>query len=216
MEKKKVMHLTTLQVGDRLKVHCYKHNGKIYRYGSEGIVLDIKKDYIVFGNDNALIVKSDGKVRKTKDAAVLYFFRHKWFNIIAQLKKDGISYYCNIASPYIIEEGAIKYIDYDLDLRIYTNGEYRILDRMEYKQHKKQMQYSEKLDLAVRNGLDELIQLYKHHAIIFSSEENKKYNQLFQELKKTESIAKKNDKKRNIKIAYTYNKGKVEKTKKEF
>ena len=60
-----------------------------------------------------------------------------------QLKKDGIFYYCNIATPYIIEEKTIKYIDYDLDLRVFPSGEYKILDRMEYKYHKKIMHYSD-------------------------------------------------------------------------
>ena len=35
----------------------------------------------------------------------------------------------NIASPYIIEEGTIKYIDYDLDLRVFPDGSFKVLDR---------------------------------------------------------------------------------------
>ena len=71
----------------------------------------------------------------------MYFFDNEWFNIIVQLKKDGIYYYCNIASPFIIEEGTIKYIDYDLDLRIFPDGEYKILDQMEYNYHKRILNY---------------------------------------------------------------------------
>ena len=36
----------------------------------------------------------------------------------------------------IIEENTIKYIDYDLDLRIFPKGDYKILDKLEYEYHK--------------------------------------------------------------------------------
>ena len=38
-----------------------------------------------------------------------------------------------MASPYIIDENVIKYIDYDLDLRVFPDGGYKILDYNEYK-----------------------------------------------------------------------------------
>lgn len=175
-------------IGDNLQIHCYKHNGKIHRASNEAVVLDIKKDYIVVGNCNVLLSKSDGKTRKLKGMAILYFFKDKWFNVIAQIKNTGISYYCNVATPFIIEEGAIKYIDYDLDLRILPTGEYRILDRLEYKYHKKNMNYSNELDNAVKNGLDELIQLYRSHSKIFDVKENLKYRSKYEELKKKDEI----------------------------
>ena len=93
-----------LCIGDKLQIQCYKHNGKIHRAWDEAVLLDIKKDYMVFGNNKTKVTESEGSVWKTKEPAIMYFFRNEWFNIIAQLKKDGIYYYCNIASPFIIEE----------------------------------------------------------------------------------------------------------------
>lgn len=171
-------------VGDQLKIQCYKHNGQVHRYWDEAVVLDIREDYIVFGNNKTLVVESDGRTRKTREPAVMYFFKNYWFNIIAQLKKDGISYYCNIATPYIIEEGTIKYIDYDLDLRIYPSGEYKILDRMEYKYHKKLMNYSDRLDQAIKNGLDELIDMYKKEENFFDEQINLMYHKKYVEILK--------------------------------
>ena len=126
-----------------MQIQCYKHNGKIHRAWYEAVLLDIKKDYMVFGNNKTKVTESEGSVWKTKEPAIMYFFRNEWFNIIAQLKKDGIYYYCNIASPFIIEDNTIKYIDYDLDLRIFPSGEYKVLDKMEYKYHKKLIEYSD-------------------------------------------------------------------------
>lgn len=60
----------------------------------------------------------------------------------------------------IIEDGTIKYIDYDLDLKIYIDGKYKILDKMHYKYHKKLMNYPETIDGIVNESLEELIKLY--------------------------------------------------------
>ena len=162
-------------IGDRFQIQCYKHNGKIHRCWDEAVVLDIKKDYIVFGNYKTLVTEAQGTWWKTKEPAIMYFFKNEWFNIISQIKKDGIYYYCNIATPFIIEENTIKYIDYDLDLRIFPTGEFKILDRLEYEYHKKIMGYDEKLDKVIKKGLDDLIKLYKGNKIMFNAQKNLEY-----------------------------------------
>jgi len=171
-------------IGDRLQIQCYKHNGKIHRAWSEAIVLDFKKDYIVFGNDRTQVIESEGNVWRTKEPAIMYYFKDKWFNIIAQLKKDGIYYYCNIASPFIIEENTIKYIDYDLDLRIFPSGDYKILDKGEYNYHKKLMKYSDDLDIIINKAMDELIGFYCENAVMFDEKVNYNYHDEYNKLKK--------------------------------
>ena len=80
---------------------------------------------------------------------------------------------------FIIEDNTIKYIDYDLDLRVFPNGSYKILDRMEYKYHKKIMHYSKELDYIINEALDELIREYKNHFFAFSNVSNMKYYNIY-------------------------------------
>ena len=173
-----------LNKGDRLQIQCYKHDGKVHRCWDEAVLLDVKKDYMVFGNERTLVTEAQGNTWRTKEPAIMYFFKDRWYNIIVQLKKDGITYYCNIASPYIIEDDTIKYIDYDLDLRIFPNGCFKILDREEYKYHKKKMNYSDNLDIAIRSALSELITDYQNGALMFSSGVNLNYEKEYQRLRK--------------------------------
>ena len=173
-------------IGDKFQIQCYKHNGQIHRAWDEAVVLDIKKNYIVFGNFKTKVTESQGTWWRTKEPAVIYFFKDKWFNIIAQLKKDGIYYYCNVATPFIIEEKTIKYIDYDLDLRIFPSGEFKILDKLEYLYHKRIMNYNDDLDKVINNGLDELINYYKDKATMFDNNRNKEYCKEYFSLKSEE------------------------------
>ena len=100
-------------MGDLYQIQCYKHNKKIHRAWDEAVLLEIHDDYLIFGNEKTKVTESDGRTWRTKEPAVLFFFKDNWYNIIGQYKKDGIYYYCNIASPFIIEDNTIKYIDYD-------------------------------------------------------------------------------------------------------
>lgn len=177
-------------IGDKFQIQCYKHNGKIHRSWSEAVVLYVAKDYIVCADNKTLVTEAEGNTWRTREPAIMYFFKNYWFNVIAQLKKDGIYYYCNIATPYIIEENTIKYIDYDLDLRVLPSKEYKILDRMEYKYHKKIMNYSDELDKVIKYSLDELIKAYKENAICFRKENNLKYYEIYKKLKEEEKIGK--------------------------
>ena len=169
--------------GEKLIIHSYKHDGSIHRAWDEAVLIEETDDYIVFGNEKTKVIESDGRTWKTKEPAILFFYKKNWYNIIGQCKKDGIYYYCNIATPYIIEENTIKYIDYDLDLRIFPTGEYKILDRMEYKYHKKLMNYSDDLDIAIKNGLDDLIKKYKNGSQIFNSKKNYDYYKIYCDVK---------------------------------
>jgi len=174
-------------IGDHFQIQCYKHNGKIHRSWDDAIVLDIKKDYIVLGNNKTLVTRSEGTSWKTKEPAIMYYFRNRWYNIIAQMKKTGTTYYCNIATPYILEDETVKYIDYDLDLRVYPNGDYKVLDKLEYQYHKKKMNYSDDLDLVINNAIKQLILDYKLHINMFDEKTNQDYLKKYFELKKSEN-----------------------------
>lgn len=174
--------MSKIKVGDRLHIQCYKHNGQLHNEWSEAVLLDIKEDYLVFGNNKTLVTEADGSVWRTKEPAILYFFKEEWFNLIVQLKKNYITYYCNIATPFLIEDNTIKYIDYDLDLRIFPTGKFKILDKSEYKYHKKIMHYSEELDKIIHHALTKLIQKYKSNDIVFNKKENFRYYEIYRRL----------------------------------
>ena len=178
------MNYEELEIGKKYQIHGYKHNHKIHRTWDEAVLLEIHDDYLIFGNSKTKVTESDGRVWYTKEPAVLYFFKDKWFNIIGQLKENGIYYYCNIASPYIIEEGTIKYIDYDLDLRVFPDGSFKVLDRGEYKYHKKLMNYSDTLDKILKDELSSLIEMVRKKKLAFTPGVIEEYNKMYNKMKK--------------------------------
>lgn len=164
-----------LIIGKKYEIHGYKHDGKIHRAWDEAVLLEIHDDYLIFGNEKTKVTESDGRTWHTKEPAVLYFFKNNWYNIIGQYKKDGIYYYCNMASPFLIEEGTIKYIDYDLDLRVFPDGSFKVLDRGEYKYHKSIMNYSQEIDRILKEELTNLINKVRKKELAFKDGTVEKY-----------------------------------------
>lgn len=174
--------MNDIKIGDNLELHRYKHNGKINSISDKITVIDILDDYIVCGDFKTTITESDGSTHKTKEPAIMFFYKNRWFNVLAQLKKQGLFYYCNIATPYLIDEHIIKYIDYDLDLRVFPDGGFRILDKNEYNYHKKIMHYSDELDEILKDELNILIEMKKNNQGPFNKEMINEYYAKYKEI----------------------------------
>ena len=175
--------MRNIKEGDKLQIHCYKHDGTIHRTWDEATVLEVTDEMLVCANYKTSVTESSGEKYHTKEPAIMFFYTDKWFNIIGQLKDKGLYYYCNIASPYIIDDGLIKYIDYDLDLRVFPDGAFRVLDRNEYRYHKKIMKYSDDLDKVIQYSLSELIDIKKNNDAPFKKEVIDRYYQIYEDLK---------------------------------
>lgn len=173
--------MNKIKIGDKLQMHCYKHNGTLYRTCDEATVIDIGDTYLVCGNYKTKISEKETiesehfHSYKTSEVAIMYFYKDKWFNVIGQFKKKGIYFYCNMASPYIIDDGLIKYIDYDLDLRGFPNGAFTILDRDEYRYNKKKYNYGEDIDKILKSELTTLINFKKTNTGPFDKVKLQKY-----------------------------------------
>ncbi len=173
-----------LKIGDKLEIHCYKHNGRIHQICDEAIVLDIDDEKLVVANNKAKLTESDGRSYHAKEVAILFFYKSRWFNIIGQLKEYGLFYYCNIATPYIIDGNIIKYIDYDLDLRVFPDGGFKILDYNEYNYHRELMNYPKEIQMIIKSELSSLIEMKKKNEGPFTRGVIKKYFKIYSNLKK--------------------------------
>ncbi len=141
---------------DSIVVHSYKHNTKLHRIWAHATIIDQRDDSIVLANYRTKVIEATGRFWYTKEPSITWFFKDRWFNVIGILRPTGIFYYCNIASPYLIDDEALKYIDYDLDVKVTPDYSYMILDRKEYNKHKIKMEYSRELKAILERELNHL------------------------------------------------------------
>lgn len=162
-------------------ISCYKHNGTIHRRWDRGFVVDDTDEYIVIASKRAKVVEGDGRCWFTKEPAVTIFSKKDWWNVICMFKKEGICYYCNIASPCIVNKDSIVYIDYDLDAKLFPNGAIKLLDQKEYNKHKSAFNYSDDLDKVLKIQTQEIISLMKSRVFPFDDEIISEYYSIYRD-----------------------------------
>ena len=161
--------------GHWLAIQCYKHDGSLHRCWDRGLVLANNDDFIVIATKKAKVVEYNGRRWFTKEPAVTIFSKKEWWNVICMMKTDGICYYCNIASPSIVDNRTIKYIDYDLDAKLFPDGVIRILDEKEYQRHRQTYGYDDELDEVLRYQTDVIVKRMENKEFPFDDERIKKY-----------------------------------------
>ena len=152
-----MMNISGPREGDFITIKSYKHDGSLHRTWRDTMVLKTSENALIGCNDHTLVTESDGRRWITREPALVYFHKHYWFNIVTMIRENGVSYYCNLASPAVLDKEALKYIDYDLDIKVFPDGEIRLLDADEYAMNKKRWHYSEEIDSILRSTSFELL-----------------------------------------------------------
>lgn len=88
-----------------------------------------------------------------------YYWLDRWYNIFRFHEADGRlrNYYCNINMPPTFVGGELNYIDLDIDVVVWSDMRYQILDRDEFEENAAKFNYSEKIREMVEATLAELI-----------------------------------------------------------
>ena len=98
------------------------------------------------------------------------------------LKKVGITYYVNLASPFVYDNQKVKYIDYDLDLKLYPNKDIRLIDVKEYGYHRKKYNYGDDIDKILRFNITNIKECMGKNEFPFCDDLIRKYYHDFIEL----------------------------------
>lgn len=155
-----------------IKVQAYKHDGLLHRQWSPAYLVEETPSYWALASKASCVTESDGRRWITKEKAIFLLFKHKWMNVIAMFKDGrGICYYVNIASPTLLDKGYLKYIDYDLDVKLYPDGIEKTLDEKEYARHVQTYGYPKELSKAIEKSINEVRDLIKNKEFPFQDNE---------------------------------------------
>ncbi len=169
-------------VRDIIQIHSFKHDKSIHRIWDKAVIIEMNEEFIVLGNERTRVLESNGKSWFTKEPAICFFFKNQWYNVISMLKESGIHHYCNLGSPYTIDAEAVKYIDYDLDIKVFPNNTYKVLDKYEYQTHSEEMNYPEEVKQIIKYEIEDLKQRIKNRDLPFNDATIYKYYELYKEI----------------------------------
>ncbi len=156
----------------KISHYAYKYNGSFHRYWKDAIILSETRDYIITVTPcGTNVIEGDGYFWRSRELAINYFSKNKWYNVIIMYKPNEVVYYCNLASPCLIESNSIKYIDYDLDVKYFPKKKHiKVLDRNEYKTNLKKYEYPQDIQDMIEKQLEEIKYLMENEIGPFRKE----------------------------------------------
>lgn len=98
-----------------------------------------------------------------------YYWLDRWYNVFRFHEPDGSlrNYYCNINMPPKFANAVMDYVDLDIDVLVWPDFRYEILDEADFEENATHFAYSEELRSKVRETLDELIGLIEKRKFPF-------------------------------------------------
>lgn len=149
------------QENSMVYIQSYKYNGSLHRTWSKGYVLSVKEHEWIVITYKTWVIEADGRRWFTKELAICFFYDNRWYNVISMIRKSGIYYYCNIATPSVYDQEAIKNIDLDLDVKVFPDYAYEVLDEDEFESHQVLMNYDQDIIHISKTVTQELVEKIK-------------------------------------------------------
>lgn len=140
-------------------IKCFKNDGSVHRTWNNSFLIENNEDYFIVASIKAGVTEKKNRRWTTREPAITIFSKKGWFNVIAMLKDPNIGYYVNLASPTILDGEALKYVDYDLDLKLNFENEIKTLDLNEYNAHRKSMHYDPAIDQILKETIKQIKEL---------------------------------------------------------
>ncbi len=90
-----------------------------------------------------------------------YYWLDRWYNIFRFHEADGTlrNYYCNINMPPVFASGVLNYVDLDIDIVVWPDKSWQILDREEFESNAVTFGYSNEIRTKVEQTTLELISI---------------------------------------------------------
>jgi hypothetical protein len=128
----------------------WRYQGRIFSQDADSLLIE------AFFNREDL--PFHGITLRENDRFLERYYTDRWYNIFEiHDRDDGClkAWYCNVTSPAELEPGRISYVDLALDLLVYPDGAYLVLDEDEFEVLDLDPQYRHK----ARQALTALVDL---------------------------------------------------------
>lgn len=172
-------------VGRETPIHIRKYDGSYHRRWPGRFVAHKSPLYLLVFGAGDVISKTpepgdDPAPKPARYGGDIYLFDDRWWNA-SRARRDGRTwYYVNIATPVEFDGETFSYVDLDLDVAWYADGEPwfwesgqqlgggpQVLDEDEFLAHKQSMGYPHEVEQRARAAVDEVLDLIQRRAFPF-------------------------------------------------
>ncbi len=152
-----------------ITINSRKFDGEIHKSWKAEILSETSELYTFKGEFDKEVRHPLLGVIRRKTVSYEFYWKTKWFNVFRFHEPEGNlrNYYCNINQPPQFNGGVLDYVDLDIDVLVWKDFSFEILDLDEFEVHALKYNYSPDLRQKVGMALKELIQKIENKSFPF-------------------------------------------------
>lgn len=144
-----------------ITINSRKFDGKIDKSWQAELIEESNEILAFVGTFDQEIIHSHLGVIRRGTISFEYYWKNKSFNIFRFHEPEGNlrNFYCNINLPPKFENNTLDYIDLDIDILVWKDMHYKLLDLDDFLDNSSKYNYSPETHLAVMTGMCEAFEL---------------------------------------------------------
>lgn len=145
----------------QITINSRKYDGHIRRTWPGGLISESEDMLVVVGRFREDVEHDDLGLIKEGTVSFEHFWFDRWYNIFRFHEPDGRlrNYYCNVTMPPTFADDVINYVDLDLDVIVWPEKGYEVLDRDDLEKNTVKYSYPDDVVANAENALSEIIAL---------------------------------------------------------
>lgn len=142
-------------------INSRKFDGKIHKSWSADLIEQTDTLLVFIGVFEEEVKHSHLGVIRRGTVSYEFYWLDRWFNVFRFHQPEGElrNFYCNVNMPPKFEDGVLDYIDLDIDVLVFKDFTYQILDVDEFEENSKKYKYPKHLKQIVDMNVKKLIDL---------------------------------------------------------
>lgn len=158
-----------------ITINARKYDGKIHRTWKADLIIQSKSLLVFIGEFEEEVKHSKLGVIRRGTVSKEFYWLNRWYNIFQFYEPNGDfrNFYCNINMPPTFENNVLDYVDLDLDILVWQDFNYEILDEVEFRENAQTFRYSNQLKSKIKKTTQNLISLIEKREFPFSMTEIK-------------------------------------------
>lgn len=142
-----------------ITVNSRKFDDSINRSWTCQLVENSEKKVVLKGEFDSEVVHPELGVIKCGTKSLEFYFPGKWYSLFRFHEPDGSfrNYYLNINLPPVFEENVLDFVDLDVDIVVWPDMSYKILDETEFEENAIRFGYTDEMMLKVKETTDLLV-----------------------------------------------------------
>ena len=156
-------------INKAITINSRKYDGSIHR-SWQATLIEQSTSLLKFVGEFDQVIKHQhiGVIRRGT-ISYEYYWLDRWYNVFRFHEPNGEfrNFYCNINLPPIFDNDVLDYIDLDIDVLIWKDFSYSILDLDEFEENAVIFKYPKELITKIKMNLKELIHQIEHRKFPF-------------------------------------------------